>query len=384
MTTIHALPVTRPVLHSKPLSKPRFGQDNGKKSSIGPTQTPPIQRSPNKSKLLHWVLTGILGAGLGGTATHNVMLHHKLDNQRAHASAQIQGLEQRLAQQNQSQHDLLSSLAKQVQQLNGRTTMDQLVDVVAKVTPSTVRVEGQYGLGSGVLIQDNRGRMFILTNSHVTEDNDIDGAYRIKLYNGSDYNNPVEFMATPVRLSQGDLAASNSSVHDLAILAIPPDVVLPPGVRPVEMRNVEADPLRVGEVTVAVGNPYGNRDTVTSGIISHVDRKFSLEPQNRFIQTDTPINPGNSGGGLFDMKGRLIGINTLGYRGADGLGGSIRIDVIKSVLERWGIPVHAPGEPQLDLSTIETPANDNPFSLNNNSPDTNIPKSQTSKEARKD
>jgi S1-C subfamily serine protease len=409
MTTINAIkPMTiRPVVQAPAGFQPRFGNGEGDTASIRPTRQPQVSPKSGGNKLVQWILTAVLGLGVGGTAAHNYVLNNRLDQQHAqqnnHAAlndqraaqdaAQIQGLRDRLAQMDQqsvSSQQNLSNLMNQVRELNGRTSLDQLVDVVARVTPSTVRVEGAQGLGSGVIIQDNRGRLFILTNNHVTEGNDINGTYHIKLYNGSDFNKPIEFDAAPVRLSQGQIAQSSPRQHDLALLAIPPDVVLPASVRPVVMRDMTATPLRVGEVAIAVGNPYGNRDSVSSGIISHVDRGFSLEPQNRFLQTDTPINPGNSGGGLFDLQGRLIGINTLGYRGADGLGGSIRIDVVKAVLESWGVPVRAPGENALDLKVIEDPANgpvgatENEHSTPTTDSQVNIPKSQTSKEAKKD
>lgn len=339
--------MARPTL--KRPAAPRFGHQHQPtpQQQTTPTTTTPVATPAAKkgapTKMLHWLLSGVLGLGVVGSVAQNQNLRNDVQNQHNQFAAQLAEKDQTIA-----------GLVDKVNALGGRTSLDQIVNVVNKVTPATVRVEGAYGLGSGVIFKDKQGRHFILTNGHVTDQNDKDGVYHIKIYNGSDYKKPLEFDAPVVRLANGAKAESSPYAHDLAVLQIPPDFKLPEGFQAVEMRDITVDPLKVGEATIAVGNPYGNRDSVSSGIISHIDREFDLEAQNRFIQTDTPINPGNSGGGLFDMQGRLIGINTLGYRGADGLGGSIRIDVIKAVLEGWGIPVLADGEKVADLKHFET------------------------------
>lgn len=291
-----------------------------------------LKQRKGLQRLLHPVTTLMLALGIGGMGAYNYQ-NDAINKARVDAMrAQVTEMEGRTA--------LLSQ----------RPDLRTLVNVVENVTPSTVQVKGSQGLGSGIFIRDNAGRMFILTNSHVTEDNGIirpgqtSEVYQITLYTGrGDQQKPVVFDAAPVMLANGQRAASLSSHHDLALLAIPSDVQLPSWVKPVTMRDVR-ETLRAGEVTVAVGSPLGLKDTVTSGIISHTDRQFGIEPHNRFIQMDTPINPGNSGGGLFDLNGRLIGLNTVGYRGANNLAGSIRIDVIKAVLDSWGVQTMTPEE----------------------------------------
>ncbi len=258
----------------------------------------------------------------------------------------INGLSSQLEQGRAAVQNLTSQLSQVNKEMNRKITLDQIMDVVDKVTPMTVRVEGPNGLGSGVLVTDNKGSLYILTNGHVTQGNDFkradnefkDGVYHIKVYNGSDADKPIEFDAAPVVLSNGQRAYSDPEKHDLALLQLPPDVKLPNNIKPIVLRDMASDPLRVGEPVITVGNPFGERDSVSFGIISHKDRVITLDLDHH-IQTDASMNPGNSGGGLFDIKGRLVGINTWGYRGAGGVGGSIRIDYIKKVLESWGIPV---------------------------------------------
>jgi serine protease Do/serine protease DegQ len=72
----------------------------------------------------------------------------------------------------------------------------------------------------------------------------------------------------------------------------------------------DSSKLQVGDYVVAIGNPFGLGQTVTSGIVSATDRPFGQGDTRRFIQTDAPINPGNSGGALIDLRGELVGINS--------------------------------------------------------------------------
>jgi Do/DeqQ family serine protease len=150
--------------------------------------------------------------------------------------------------------------------------------------PSVPRERVEQSLGSGVIVDAASG--YILTNNHV-----IDGAddIAVTLQDGR------EFAAELVGADRDtDLAVIRIDAEDLSALPL-----------------FANDTLRVGDFVVAVGNPFGLGQTVTSGIVSALGRSGlrGLEYQN-FIQTDASINPGNSGGALIDLAGRLIGINT--------------------------------------------------------------------------
>jgi S1-C subfamily serine protease len=96
-------------------------------------------------------------------------------------------------------------------------------------------------------------------------------------------------------------------------------------------------PLKVGQLAIAVGNPYGLNWTVTAGVISALGRTLEapgIRKMTNLIQTDTPINPGNSGGPLVDSLGRVIGITTAMMPLAQGLGFSIPLDTVKSAIAR--------------------------------------------------
>ena len=96
----------------------------------------------------------------------------------------------------------------------------------------------------------------------------------------------------------------------------------------------DSNALKVGELVMAMGAPHGFERSVSRGIVSSVERHLDFAPYNLWIQTDAAINPGNSGGPLVDIRGRIIGINARGMRGADNLGFAIPSAVVRDVVER--------------------------------------------------
>ena len=168
-------------------------------------------------------------------------------------------------------------------------------------------------LGSGVIIDAKEG--YIVTNCHVVTDaNEI----RIALSDGR------EFDATKV---------GEDEHTDLALLKLedPEDLVALPMMS-------DTSKLEVGDFVVAIGNPFGLGQTVTSGIISALGRTgLNIENIENFIQTDAAINSGNSGGALVNLRGELVGINTaiLGPNGGNiGIGFAIPVDMVKTVVHQ--------------------------------------------------
>ena len=140
------------------------------------------------------------------------------------------------------------------------------------------------GLGSGVIIDANKG--YVVTNNHVVDNAD---EIIVKLTDGR------EFTAKK-------LGADEQS--DIALLKIEPDALS-------AMPLADSDELRVGDFVVAIGNPFGLNQTVTSGIVSALGRSgLNIGGYENFIQTDAAINRGNSGGALVSLRGELVGINT--------------------------------------------------------------------------
>ena len=177
--------------------------------------------------------------------------------------------------------------------------------------PSRPQHRKTQSLGSGVIVDAKKG--YILTNNHV-----IDKADEIKvtLRNGETYK--AKLIGTD---PDSDIAVIQIEAKDL--IAIP-------------LANSEN--LQVGDFAIAIGNPFGLGQTVTSGIISAMERSgLGIEGYENFIQTDASINPGNSGGALVNLRGELIGINTAIYSksgGSQGIGFAIPANMANDIMDQ--------------------------------------------------
>ncbi len=169
--------------------------------------------------------------------------------------------------------------------------------------------EAQIGLGSGVIVSPNG---YLLTNNHVIE--------------GAD---DIEVMLTDGRQAKAKLVGTDPD-SDLAVLKIELDRLPAIGIG-------SAEQVQVGDVVLAIGNPFGVGQTVTSGIISALGRnQLGINTFENFIQTDAAINPGNSGGALVDASGNLLGINTAIYSrtgGSMGIGFAIPVSTAMQVMQ---------------------------------------------------
>ena len=165
------------------------------------------------------------------------------------------------------------------------------------------------GAGSGVIVDAEGGH--ILTNHHV-----VDGADKIQvtLHDG--------------RTLDAEIVGSDSGT-DIALLKVEPDNLT-------EMPIGDSDNVRVGDFVIAIGNPYGLDNTVTSGIVSALGRTgINQGGFENFIQTDASINPGNSGGALVNMDGELIGINSMIFSrsgGNVGIGFAVPTEIASSIM----------------------------------------------------
>jgi serine protease Do len=150
----------------------------------------------------------------------------------------------------------------------------------------------------------------VLTNNHVVE-----GASEIKvtLFDGREMD--AEILGTDPNT-------------DLALLKLRDASNLP------SAQLGDSDNLDVGDWVMAIGNPFGLEATVTVGVLSGKGRVIGAGPYDDFLQTDTSINPGNSGGPLFNLEGKVVGINTAIIRGGQGIGFSIPINLAKDVSEQ--------------------------------------------------
>lgn len=170
--------------------------------------------------------------------------------------------------------------------------------------------ETQLSLGSGVIVSREG---FVLTNSHV-----VDGVSEIQV------------TLNDGRTVPGKIVGADPET-DLAVVRIAAT-----GLTPITFG--QSDQVRVGDIVLAIGDPFSVGQTVTMGIVSAVGREIgAANPFGSFIQTDAAINPGNSGGALVDVNGNLVGINTLIYSrsgGYQGIGFAIPVGLARRVMEQ--------------------------------------------------
>ena len=175
--------------------------------------------------------------------------------------------------------------------------------------PNIPNQQIQRGLGSGFIVTSDG---LILTNAHVVEGSD---KVKVTLKDGRTYEGEV--MGT-------------DSLTDLAVIKIPAEEL--PAVA-----FADSDQLQPGEWAIAIGNPLGLDNTVTTGIVSATGRTSAqvgiADKRVSFIQTDAAINPGNSGGPLLNAKGEVIGINTAIIQNAQGLGFAIPVNAARDIAE---------------------------------------------------
>ncbi|RCX15614.1 serine protease Do [Fontibacillus phaseoli] len=210
----------------------------------------------------------------------------------------------------------------------GGDSFDRISTAAAKVAPAVVSILNhselsgedpeQAALGSGVIYKKDKGKAYIITNTHV-----IAGADNLEV-------------VTSYGDSRKAKVVGQDSINDIAVLEVDDrgiNTVIDLG---------DSKKLRPGETVIAVGNPLGLGGTLTSGIVSYTSRLIPIslsqdgvyDWEQEVIQTDAAINEGNSGGALADLNGRLIGINTMKIAdtGVEGLGFAIPVnEVMKTV-----------------------------------------------------
>ena len=233
------------------------------------------------------------GIGLGSAASHALRIES------------VQATPQTIPAFNPSQ-----SLAPLVESLSGAVVniTTSTAQTMQPMAPFGLNMETPIptGQGSGFLISNDG---YILTNYHV-----IDGAdsLTVKLANDEEYT--------------GSVIGYDDSI-DVALIKIEADTPFP------YIKLGNSDAVRVGDYAVAIGNPFGLSHTVTMGIISAKERVIGSGPYDNYLQTDASINPGNSGGPLFNLQGEVVGINTAINPRAQGIGFSLPINKVTSILE---------------------------------------------------
>lgn len=224
------------------------------------------------------------------------------------------------------------------------TVVTDVTDVVKNVMPSIVAVNNHYtetmsfygqsmsseadASGSGIIVGENDTELLIVTNHHVVADTD---KLTVQFNEGSEAEAFIK---------------GQDSKMDLAVIAVPLTELSSSTLDSIEVATLgDSDELTVGEPAIAIGNSLGYGQSVTTGVISALDRSISLssgsgygyvgdEVEGTFIQTDAAINPGNSGGALLNIKGEVIGINSnkIGGSAVEGMGYAIPISAASPII----------------------------------------------------
>ncbi len=222
------------------------------------------------------------------------------------------------------------------------TVVTDVTEVVKNVMPSIVAVNNHYtetmsffgqdmsseadASGSGIIVGKNDSELLVVTNYHVVADTD---KLTVQFTEGSEAEAFIK---------------GQDSKMDLAVIAVPVTSLSGATLDAIEVATLgNSDELEVGEPAIAIGNSLGYGQSVTTGVISALDRSISLSAssgyggdsvEGTFIQTDAAINPGNSGGALLNIKGEVIGINSnkIGGSAVEGMGYAIPISSASPII----------------------------------------------------
>lgn len=226
-------------------------------------------------------------------------------------------------------------------------TLEALPDLVDAVRPAVVHIEAeadeQMGTGSGFTIaprQDDGVASVVVTNAHVVRQ---DANLTVRFHDGTEHQATIRLI---------------DDSTDLALLTLSEAAQLTVGLRPLSE-------VRVGEPVMAIGSPYGLEGTVTTGVVSGLDRTMPAPnqiPIDNMIQTDAVINPGNSGGPLLGLDGQVVGVNDQIMRtdyGGSALGFAIPAETVRLVYEE----ICDTGEARIRRATLRAPTALKPFTL---------------------
>ena len=285
-------------------------------------------------KITSYLLVGVLSATLGGAISSASTIKYFTSRE---ASGSIVS-ENKTASTNKDTSNVVKTSTNTVPLSVANIAKQVGPAVVGVSVTSTSNANGfgfsqdQEGMGSGIIFSEDG---YILTNYHV-----VSGAKKITVI----FNNGKEGKEITAKLINYDASM------DLAVIKLTEKVTVP-----AVAEFGDSDALQAGDPAIAIGNPLGKQfiGTVTSGVISAVNREVTVEGQTqKYLQTDAAINPGNSGGALVNIYGQVIGINSakIGGDEIEGLGFAIPINAVKPKIENLIKPLLKIGISVVDIN----------------------------------
>ncbi|MDE6712330.1 MAG: trypsin-like peptidase domain-containing protein [Lachnospiraceae bacterium] len=215
------------------------------------------------------------------------------------------------------------------------TVNTDVTEVVDEVMPAIVSITNHLtynyyyytkdadASGSGIIIDSNESELLVVTNYHVIEDNN---EITVTFADGTDATAQVK---------------GTDASRDLAVIAVKIEDLEQGTLETIAIAKMgDSDSLKVGEPVIAIGNALGYGQSVTTGVVSALDREMNMDNvSGTFIQTDAAINPGNSGGALLNINGEVIGINSnkIGGSAVEGMGYAIPISAAKPIIEELSL-----------------------------------------------
>ncbi len=230
-----------------------------------------------------------------------------------------------LPEESEKQDEALNTVADSISAI-AQNCMPSVVAITTKNVDEIRSFWGtqQYeseGAGSGIIVGKSDTELLVATNNHV-----VAGAKEVSVC----FNDNEETVVTAV-------VKGSDAANDLAVVAIKLSDITDEALSTIKIATIgDSSKLKVGDQVVAIGNALGYGQSVTTGIVSALDREVEIEDLDaKLIQTDAAINPGNSGGALLNMKGELIGINSAKFASelVEGIGYAIPIATAQPILD---------------------------------------------------
>lgn len=301
---------------------------------------PVSPKKPEKKNKGKWArkigavaLSAVLFGGIAGGAFVGVVQvsgnGEKLTSEQSNETEKTENNQTKLQTTSSTGNGTINSQSLDVSDI-AEATMPSIVSITNKSVQEVQSYFDMFGrgggmqqevesCGSGIIIGQNEEELLIVTNNHVVADADT---ISVGFIDNQAYEATVK---------------GTDSDNDLAVIAVKLSDISEDTMNQIKVASIgDSDSLKVGEQVVAIGNALGYGQSVTTGIVSAVDRQVGdSESENGFIQTDAAINPGNSGGALLNMKGEVIGINSakLASTEVEGMGYAIPLSTASPIIE---------------------------------------------------